>query len=211
MLLDASTASASSLPDSLSLVYEALRRIEVRLTEFEGAIGRKSLNQVFREDRAVNRMEGRILAAKMLRLDKNYRDWLGLNGRTIRAAVRQKFMEHVNISSLPAAQLEPEQKAFKKIYSAGRRDLEHEFGKTMRYKSIRDLAAGDTGRVIHDLFLRRQLIPLTLVALHSVGGIDGVKQRVKAFKPLGEHGLHAWTIQLKLRYSDFSTIRQAAY
>ena len=40
-----------------------------------------------------------------------------------------------------------EQKAFKKTYAAGRRELEHEFGKTMRYKSIRDLAAGDTGNV----------------------------------------------------------------
>ena len=40
---------------------------------------------------------------------------------------------------------------FKKNYSAGRRDLEHEFGKSMRYRSIRDLAAGNTGQVIKDL------------------------------------------------------------
>src|SRR6185503_10262664 len=64
---------------------------------------------------------------------------------------RKKFLEHVRISSLPAAQLTPEQKVFKKNYSAGRRDLEHEFGKSMRYKSIRDLAAGNTGDVIQDL------------------------------------------------------------
>jgi superfamily I DNA and/or RNA helicase len=60
-------------------------------------------------------------------------------------------LEHVNLSSQPASQLQQEQKAFKKSYAAGRRDLEHEFGKTMRYKSIRDLAAGDTGQVIQDL------------------------------------------------------------
>src|ERR1700735_747722 len=36
------------------------------------------------------------------------------------------------------------------------------------------------------------LLPLTLVALHAVGGISGVERRVKAFKPLGEPGLHAW-------------------
>ena len=66
-------------------------------------------------------------------------------------AVRQKFLENVNISSLPASQLQPGQKVFKKSYAAGRRDLEHEFGKSMRYKSIRDLAAGDTGQVIQDL------------------------------------------------------------
>src|SRR4029079_10647328 len=71
--------------------------------------------------------------------------------RCIRARVRQKFLEHVNVSGLPASQLEPEQKEFKKSYSAGRRELEHEFGKTMRYKSIRDLAAGNSGQVIQDL------------------------------------------------------------
>jgi predicted DNA-binding WGR domain protein len=130
---------------------DALRRVEVLLSEFEGSVGRKSLNQVYRQDRAINRFEGRILARKMSQLEKNYREWLGLNARCIRAAVRQKFIEHVNISSLPAAQLQPDQKVFKKSYSAGRRDLEHEFGKTMRYKSIRDLAAGDTGQVIQDL------------------------------------------------------------
>src|SRR5262245_64268049 len=87
----------------------------------------------------------------MEQLEKHYREWLSLNSRCIRIAVRQKFLEHVNVSSLPAAQLTAEEKAFKKSYAAGRRDLEHEFGKTMRYKSIRELAAGDTGEVVRDL------------------------------------------------------------
>jgi predicted DNA-binding WGR domain protein len=129
----------------------ALRRTEVPLNEFEAAVGHKSLNRVYREDRAINRFEGRVLARKMDQLEKRYNEWLALNARRIRGAVRRKFLEHVQISSLPASQLQPEQKAFKKTYAAGRRDLEHEFGKTMRYKSIRDLAAGDSGRVIQDL------------------------------------------------------------
>ena len=136
------------LPEAFS---HALRRAEVPLNEFEAAIGHKSLNQVYRQDRAVNRFEGRALTRKMAQLEKHYREWLGLNARVIRAAVRQKFLEHVTISSQPASQVQSDQKAFKKSYAAGRRDLEHEFGKTMRYKSIRDLAAGDTGQVIQDL------------------------------------------------------------
>lgn len=40
---------------------------------------------------------------------------------------------------------------FKKNYTAGRREVEHEFGKTMRYKSIRDLATGESGQVVRDL------------------------------------------------------------
>jgi predicted DNA-binding WGR domain protein len=136
------------LPESFSV---ALRRTEIPLDEFEAAIGHKSLNQVYRLDRGVNRFEGRILARKMEQLEKRYSEWLSLNACRIRAAVRKKFLEHVNISSLPASQLQPEQKPFKKSYAAGRRELEHEFGKTMRYKSIRDLAAGDSGKVIQDL------------------------------------------------------------
>jgi predicted DNA-binding WGR domain protein len=138
----------ADLPDAFA---HALRHAPIPLNEFEAAIGHKSLNQVYREDRAVNRFEGRTLFRKMEQLEKRYRDWLSLNARCIRMAVRQKFLEHVNISALPAAQLNQDQKAFKKSYAAGRRDLEHEFGKTMRYKSIRDLAAGDTGQVIQDL------------------------------------------------------------
>jgi SSS family solute:Na+ symporter len=36
------------------------------------------------------------------------------------------------------------------------------------------------------------LLPLTIVALHAVGGIHGLEQKVKHFKPLGDAGLHAW-------------------
>ena len=129
----------------------ALRWADVPLNEFEASMGNKSLNAVYREDRAIYRFEGRILARKMEMLAKHYREWLQLNGRCIRAAVRQKFLEHVNVSSLPASQLTAEQKLFKKSYAAGRRDLEHEFGKTMRYISIRDLAAGETWLVVQDL------------------------------------------------------------
>src|SRR6185503_12131158 len=59
-------------------------------------------------------------------------------------------------------QLGEEERALKKTYAAGRRELEHEFGKTMRYKSIRDLAAGDSGAVI------RHLKPIWLMSPLSV-------------------------------------------
>jgi predicted DNA-binding WGR domain protein len=136
------------LPEVLT---HALRQTEIPLTELEAAVGQKSLNQVYRQDRAVSRFDGRTLARKMAQLEKRYTEWLALNARRIHAGVRQKFLDHVNLSSLPASQLQQDQKAFKKSYSSGRRDLEHEFGKSMRFKSIRDLAAGDTGQVIQDL------------------------------------------------------------
>lgn len=138
----------AALPEA---VTHALRHAPVLLSEFEAAVGHKSVKRVYREDRAINRFEGRTLARKMEQLEQHYHQWLRLNARCIRMAVQRTFLDHVNLSSLPASQLQPDQKAFKKSYAAGRRDLEHEFGKTMRYKSIRELAAGDTGQVIQDL------------------------------------------------------------
>src|SRR5207244_11429500 len=73
------------------------------------------------------------------------------NAGVVREGVRRRFLDHVRISSLPRAQLTAEHTEFKTIYSRGRRELEHEFGKVMRYRSIRDLVAGNPGVVIRDL------------------------------------------------------------
>jgi superfamily I DNA and/or RNA helicase/predicted DNA-binding WGR domain protein len=137
-----------NLPDRLC---RALRYTPLPISELEAAMGRKSLNAVYRQDRVVHRFDSRTLAQKMARMQKHYTSLLEQNAGAIRARVRRNFLEHVNTSALPASQLTPEEKSFKKTYAAGRRDLEHEFGKTMRYKSIRDLAAGETGKVIQDL------------------------------------------------------------
>ena len=73
------------------------------------------------------------------------------NAGELRSRVKRRFLENVRLAGLPAAQLSDEEKELKKRYSRGRRELEHEFGKTMRYKSIRDLVSGDSGEVIKDL------------------------------------------------------------
>jgi AAA domain/REase_MTES_1575/Protein of unknown function (DUF4011) len=138
----------ANLPESFS---HALRHAAVPLDEFEGAAGQKSVKLVYRHDRALGRFDGRTLARKMAQLEKHHGEWLSQNSRCIRASVRERFREHVSLSSSPASQLDAGQKAFKKTYAAGRRELEHEFGKIMRYKSIRDLASGATGDVIQDL------------------------------------------------------------
>ena len=73
------------------------------------------------------------------------------NAALIVEQARARFLEHVRISGTPAAGLEPGQKPFKKTYAAGRRELEHEFGKVMRFRPIRDLVADEPGAVVRDL------------------------------------------------------------
>ena len=73
------------------------------------------------------------------------------NAAAIRATLHRKFRDHVRISETSVTQLDNAGRQFKKAYANGRRELEHEFGKSMRYKSIRELASGDSGRVVNDL------------------------------------------------------------
>ncbi len=76
---------------------------------------------------------------------------LDSNARVVRQRTRDRFAARVDVSNTSATQLDVDQKALKKVYTAGRRELEHEFGKTMRFKSIRDLVAGPSGPVVMDL------------------------------------------------------------
>lgn len=73
------------------------------------------------------------------------------NAAAIRATLHRSFRDNVKLSETSVTQLDPAGREFKKVYANGRRELEHEFGKTMRYKSIRELASADSGRVVNDL------------------------------------------------------------
>lgn len=152
--LDALPELLPALRD-LAATPEALRRStrEFAFTaeQLEAACARKTLGQLYREDRMLQRFDCHLLQQKLDRLANAHRQWLEQNAGWIRAGVRKRFLEHAQIANQSATVLSPGQKAFKKSYTAGRRELEHEFGKTMRYKSIRDLAAGDSGEVVRDL------------------------------------------------------------
>jgi predicted DNA-binding WGR domain protein len=152
---------ADALSDLLPLLGElaeappafahALRTFPLTPDQLEAAIARASLEEVYRTERWLPRFNGQVVAHRAGRISTTERAWLAENAAVIRAEVRRRFRENVQVSTLSATQLDAAGKLFKKSYSAGRRDLEHEFGKTMRFKSIRDLATEDTGRVVRDL------------------------------------------------------------
>jgi SSS family solute:Na+ symporter len=60
------------------------------------------------------------------------------------------------------------------------------------YITLGGLTSAIYNEVLQFFIIVAALLPLTLVALHAVGGINGLKDRVRHFKPLGEAGLHAW-------------------
>ena len=138
----------SRLPDE---IQDAVRSLPLTSGEMEAGMAEKTLGEIYRVERHLSSFDGRTLQSRVERLEEYYRDWMKTNAAFIRSQVRKQFQEHVRISSLSAAQLDKDQRLFKRNYSTGRREMEHEFSKTMRYRSIRDLADGETGMVIRDL------------------------------------------------------------
>lgn len=149
--LPAVLAPLQELADADPAVAAALRGLPLAPEAIEFAVAREGLERVYRTERWLPRFDAATLARHAQRLGDAERQLLGRNARTLAAAVRQRFRDHVHKSALPASQLDAEGKAFKKSYNAGRRELEHEFGKTMRYKAIRELASGETGQVVRDM------------------------------------------------------------
>jgi solute:Na+ symporter, SSS family len=59
------------------------------------------------------------------------------------------------------------------------------------YITLGGLTSAIYNEVLQFFIILASLVPLTIVALHSVGGWDGLEQKVAQSK-LGEAGLHAW-------------------
>lgn len=173
---------ADSLPEVLPLLREltdanpafaaALHLVALPPAGIEYVIARESLERIYRKERWLPRFDAAALARHAERIGLGEKQLLELNADVARALVRQRFRENVRRSMLAASQLDEGGKQFKKSYSAGRRELEHEFGKTMRYKSIRELASGDTGRVVRDMKPIWLMSPLSVSDTLPMSGKD---------------------------------------
>lgn len=119
--------------------------------QLEALVADEALRRLARENPLLARFGGAALAQAARAVAQGQRELLALNAQVVRATRHKQFAEHVRVSSLSATMLDADGKAFKKQYATGRRELEHEFGKSMRHRSIRDLSDDETGIVINDL------------------------------------------------------------
>ncbi|MDQ1656789.1 MAG: hypothetical protein QOD41_1872, partial [Cryptosporangiaceae bacterium] len=132
-------------------VRRALRELPFPADVIEYAAAHRTLRDWFAQDRAVARLDGEAIERRLEAIGHLRRELLERNAACVSSRARGRFRANIAMAATSATQLSPEQKSFKKQYTAGRRELEHEFGKSMRYRSIRDLADGATGAVLRDL------------------------------------------------------------
>src|SRR5437588_5524612 len=62
----------------------------------------------------------------------------------------------------------------------------------LTYITLGGLTSAIYNEVLQFFVIVASLLPLTLVALHSVGGVSGLRHRIEGFSKLGQPALHAW-------------------
>ena len=130
---------------------QVLRDFRLDQNQLESAIIDATYQNYLRTDRDFQRFGRSARNSATDRLEQTHQTWMEANAGHVCAQVQSRFLEHVQHTSLPDSELGFEQQKFKKMYNEGRRELEHEFGKQMRYKSIRELVSDQSGLVIRDL------------------------------------------------------------
>ncbi|WP_332734172.1 AAA domain-containing protein [Flavihumibacter sp.] len=138
----------TSLPDA---VKQFLRTVPLSPVQAEAAIAHHCLQQFYQQQRGFADTDVKVIEQSVQQIRQLYRQLLKSNADLIRASIRQRFFDHMELSSTSVTQLSAEQKQFKKNYNEGRKILENEFAKSMRYKSIRELSARESGLVLKDL------------------------------------------------------------
>lgn len=140
--------AAGELPEALARV---IRTRPLRLPQLEAAMASRTLEEIWRREHAVARFDAGQKGIHAGRLERLYSQWLAINAEAVLEQHRERFLARVALASTPSIRLTKEQDELKRSYNAGRRELEHEFGKTMRYKSVRGLLHGAAGEVVLDL------------------------------------------------------------
>jgi len=149
----------AGLPDG---VKNCLRRLPLRMRQADAAIARKALHRLYQQYRGFANTDAQALEKAVWQFGDGYTRLQQLNAELIRAFVRHRFLQQLDLAGRPAAQLSEEQKKFKKTFTEGRKILENEFGKSMRYKSIRELSEKESGGVL------KAVKPVWLMSPYSV-------------------------------------------
>lgn len=151
--------SFAGLPDR---VKNSLRRLPLTMRQTEAAITKRALHQLYQKYRGFANIDAQALENAVWQFGDGYSRLRQLNAELIRAFVRHRFLQQLDLAARPATQLNEEQKRFKKVFTDGRKILENEFGKSMRYKSIRELSEKESGGVL------KAIKPVWLMSPYSV-------------------------------------------
>lgn len=135
---------------------------EAKLSANEKAIAEKSLQDLYNQDIQFKNATGYSLQYSIEQIQSLHKQLMNLNGDYLVELYKSKFKQQLNNSKLLAKQQDEQGKLDKKAFNQARKILENEFGKEIRYKSIREL------KTIESRYILDLLKPIWLMSPLSV-------------------------------------------
>lgn len=143
-----SLEALAALPPALQ---EAIRALPLNRQQLLSASAHAGLRETWQESPSVAAWLPEDREEALEKLAESTEALHQRSANAVRESVRQRFCDRLNIAEQLATNLNEEERVIRKNYRKGCKELEHEFGKSMRYRSIRDLASDETGFVLRDM------------------------------------------------------------
>lgn len=139
-----SVADLIQLVDALPREVAAFVRTEpLTFEQMEARVTQHAWQRWLDSQPDIERFHASEQTTHIEQVEKILPKWLSLNAQEICERARERFLQN--------SQPNPKNPALSKRYQQGRKVLEHEFGKTMRFRPIRELVDGDSGLLVRDL------------------------------------------------------------
>ena len=132
-------------------IFRLIQQKPITLIKLQKLLAETTLQKYYANHFSHTKYNMDLLHHTTTKISMLYEKLLALNGKYITEKQKNSFKELIKKSEMSVAGMNEETKDFKKSITEGRKILENEFGKTIRYKSIRDLSTQESGKIIREL------------------------------------------------------------
>ncbi len=119
--------------------------------QIKGLLAKSSIDKFYNINREVKKIEADQILYQINKVKKLYKDFLRVNAAFIIAKQQERLNKVIQKSEMSMAGRSADEKEEKRSLVEGRKILDNEFGKSIRFKSIRDLATSDSGQIIREI------------------------------------------------------------
>jgi DNA polymerase III delta prime subunit len=129
-------------------IRRMLRELDLSHEQLEYAVVQNTLQNLWTQNRPTSGFDGHRRNRIQSELEGLYGDWLTQNASRLEDQVGSQLATAVELAQTPKREVDESQRELRDVLSQGLKELQREFKKSMRYRSIRDLVADETGQVI---------------------------------------------------------------
>jgi len=151
MYFDLYASFFDEIQDLNPSVIQLLKSKKIPLEHLKITLAERSLEKYYAINYTHKKFNMDLLHTSIQKVKRMYADLLELNGKYIIAKQVSNLKELILTSEMSVSGMTTEQKESKRSITEGRKILENEFSKSIRFKSIRELASSDSGQIIREI------------------------------------------------------------